>query len=198
MDDDREIKQWRISPHKKSGWEKLGHFWQWVIVALILAVAILAWWGIIKFANKINRHINQTPAIVPAMPANMQGRAISTPTNAIVAIMDAIIWVESRGDPNVPDGKAGERGICQIMRGTWEETCRYMGVNWDFDMAYDPIKNRAVGTAYFVECFNACNGQAENAIRSYNAGIRGGQLGRGKNYLKLVKERMEAYGYKNT
>jgi len=58
--------------------------------------------------------------------------------------LERIVKIESGGDPRATSS-AGARGLCQIMRPTWEEFC-----DEDFDKAYDPILNLKVSRIYFA------------------------------------------------
>jgi len=56
----------------------------------------------------------------------------------------AVIKVESNDNPDAV-GRAGERGLMQIMPGTWQDVA---GVN--FDRAFDPNSNVRVGIRYYM------------------------------------------------
>lgn len=63
-------------------------------------------------------------------------------------LIEAIITVESDGNPRAV-GRQGERGLMQIMRGTWKDTTAKMfGRPLSFDLAFDPVMNQRVGRAY--------------------------------------------------
>lgn len=66
-------------------------------------------------------------------------------------LVDAVIQVESGGRPRKV-GRAGERGVMQIKRSTWNQTTRRLhGRSLPFDRAFDPAANRRVGRAYMAE-----------------------------------------------
>ncbi|MFH0880939.1 MAG: lytic transglycosylase domain-containing protein [Lentisphaerota bacterium] len=66
-------------------------------------------------------------------------------------LIDAIIQVESAGDPQCV-GLAGERGLMQIKRTTWKQVVtKLLGKPVSFDHAFDPVLNRRVGRAYLAE-----------------------------------------------
>ena len=74
-------------------------------------------------------------------------------TPALVAnlLVDAIIQVESAGDPR-KIGSSGERGVMQIKRSTWREvTDHAFGKVLPFYYAFHPGLNRRVGKAYLNE-----------------------------------------------
>ena len=61
-----------------------------------------------------------------------------------------LTYVESRGDARCV-GQSGERGLMQIMCGTWRETTEMMFREpVSFDRAFEPGLNRRVGTAYLA------------------------------------------------
>jgi len=66
-------------------------------------------------------------------------------------IIDAVIFIESSGNPNAV-GKKGERGLMQIMPDTWQETTLLsFGREISFDRAFEPELNVRVGTAYLEQ-----------------------------------------------
>jgi soluble lytic murein transglycosylase-like protein len=66
-------------------------------------------------------------------------------------LVDAIEQVESGGNPRCV-GRAGERGIMQIKRETWNHVTRRMfGQRVPFDQAFDPELNDKVARAYLAE-----------------------------------------------
>jgi soluble lytic murein transglycosylase-like protein len=65
-------------------------------------------------------------------------------------LIESIVQIESGGDP-LTVGSKGERGLMQIMAGTWAETTeRLYGKALPFKQAFDPMQNRQVGTAYLT------------------------------------------------
>ena len=104
-------------------------------------------------------------------------------------LRDAIIQVESNGR-RLARGRAGERGLMQVSRRTWNWTCRTIlkkRIPWDW--AYNSRYNIEVGAAYLRYCIKR-TGNIEDGIRAYNQGIRGSKLGRGHNYLRKVKKHL--------
>lgn len=63
-------------------------------------------------------------------------------------LVQAVVQIESAGNPNAVGGH-GERGLMQIMPGTWKETTQKMfGKPVSFDEAFDPVLNKRVGRTY--------------------------------------------------
>ncbi len=72
----------------------------------------------------------------------------STTTRSSDILVNAIIELESQGNPAMVGG-AGERGLMQLMPGTWSDMSRRIfGEPLSFDQAFNPDLNRKVGTAY--------------------------------------------------
>lgn len=65
-------------------------------------------------------------------------------------LVKSIIQIESSGDPTQV-GAAGERGLMQIMPGTWNDmTRRAFGQVVSFDRAFDPELNELIGRHYLA------------------------------------------------
>jgi len=90
-----------------------------------------------------------TPA--PAAPAAVVAPRLQPSAREVgERLVDAIIQVESQGDPQRV-GRAGERGLMQIRLTTWRETTRgIFGRPQPFQRAFDPALNRRVGRAYLL------------------------------------------------
>lgn len=98
------------------------------------------------------------PAVHAPAPDPTPFEPVSLPADEPIVVKDpyaitpeliaAIIHIESSGDP-LALGKAGERGLMQIMPATWREQCmRSFGQVISYELAYNPEVNRKVGTAY--------------------------------------------------
>jgi hypothetical protein len=63
----------------------------------------------------------------------------------------AVAQIESDGQARKV-GRAGERGLMQIKRSTWQHVTKNLyGHSLPFDKAFDPAINRRVGKAYLAE-----------------------------------------------
>lgn len=82
----------------------------------------------------------------------LQEAALDRPYDPITPkFINDNIKVESGGDPNAV-GSQGERGLLQIMPARWaDQTKKLYGRELDFDLAFDPVKNKEVGTAIMRE-----------------------------------------------
>ncbi|MBN1268978.1 MAG: lytic transglycosylase domain-containing protein [Kiritimatiellae bacterium] len=78
-------------------------------------------------------------------------RACIDPWNVSELLVDSIVEIESAGNPRCV-GRAGERGLMQIKRRTWEQVTRRLhGRPLPFERAFDAELNRRVGKAYLAE-----------------------------------------------
>ena len=100
-------------------------------------------------------------------------------------LVDAIIQGESAGDP-MRVGSSGERGLMQIMSGTWKDVTRDMfGRPINFDRAFQPEWNRRVGRGYLAHIHATLQPHKEKwmsderslVIAAYNGGL--GRLEKG-------------------
>lgn len=65
-------------------------------------------------------------------------------------LVEAIIQQESGGNPRAV-GSQGERGLMQIMAGTWADASRdLLGKPLSFDRAFDPRDNIRIGSHYLT------------------------------------------------
>jgi soluble lytic murein transglycosylase-like protein len=118
-----------------------------------------------------------SPMIKPATGRVDHASSRLRSTSAL--LVDAMIHVESRGDP-LAVGAAGERGLMQIMPTTWEETTRRMYRKpVPFGEAFNPDVNRDVGTRYLRDIQGWLSYYSEQwdsdlrslILASYNAGF---------------------------
>ncbi|HMP72853.1 MAG TPA: lytic transglycosylase domain-containing protein [Kiritimatiellia bacterium] len=73
------------------------------------------------------------------------------PAHLAELLVESVILIESSGNPRAV-GSRGERGLMQIMEGTWKQTTRSLyGKSLSFQQAFDPELNRKVGKAYLAE-----------------------------------------------
>ena len=82
------------------------------------------------------------------IPSNGPDSLTDEVQQSIMIDIDKIIEIESSGNPRAINSRSGARGLMQIMEGTWNEMVRKMGVNWNWNDAYDSEKNRRVGDYY--------------------------------------------------
>jgi len=99
-------------------------------------------------------------------------------------IIDAIISVESGGNPNAVS-KKGAIGLMQIMPKTARNPGLSMGKGIDPKTLSDPVVNRKFGTEYFSRLVKRYSGDVDKALAAYNGGY--GLVDR------LIKEHGEQY-----
>jgi hypothetical protein len=92
-------------------------------------------------------------------------------SNSFDLFVDALIQVESGGNP-LCTGAAGERGLMQIKRTTWNETVAWLySKSISFDRAFSPTANREVGTGYLVYLTGFLNQHAEKWHRDHRLAL---------------------------
>lgn len=82
------------------------------------------------------------------------------------SVIDAIIHVESKGNPNAK-GQAREIGLMQIKYAT----ARSVGYRGTRAGLFDPAVNRRYGTAYFNLAMKRAGGDLHTAISLYQRGV---------------------------
>lgn len=89
--------------------------------------------------------------VVPLVASHVSNEVKTDPQHLVTELLiECVIQIESAGNP-LTVGSAGERGLMQIMPGTWQETTRYLyGSPLSFRQAFNPALNREVGTAYLA------------------------------------------------
>ena len=97
------------------------------------------------------------------------------------AIVEAVIEVESRGNPQVVSS-SGCVGLMQVL----PSTGRALGYT-RADLL-DPVKNREAGTLYLGQMLDLFDGDMEKALAAYNAGP-----GNWHNGLYYSRKVMETY-----
>ena len=84
-------------------------------------------------------------------PEVFSGNAFVDPKRVADFLVGAVAQIESDGQARKV-GRAGERGLMQIKRSTWQQVTRNLyGHALPFDQAFDPAINRRVGKAYLAE-----------------------------------------------
>ena len=64
------------------------------------------------------------------------------------ATLKAMIWVESRGDPNAVGDGGRAIGPYQMHKGYWKDATGFLGVDWPYQDARDPVKAAMAVEAY--------------------------------------------------
>lgn len=84
----------------------------------------------------------------------------------IDALVDAVIKVESNGNPNATS-PAGAQGLMQLMPATGKELAKELKVEY---APFDPEQNRKLGT-YYLNKLLGQYGDIKLALAAYNAGM---------------------------
>jgi soluble lytic murein transglycosylase-like protein len=85
------------------------------------------------------------------------------PNNLPSSLVEAIIWVESKGNPYLV-GRDGEIGLMQVLPSTAQD----LGVS-DSSLLFDPIINIKTGVSYLKYQLDRY-GNITDAVAAYNAG----------------------------
>jgi len=124
------------------------------------------------------------------------------PEEELIVDVDTIAKIESSNNPRAVNRRTGARGLCQIMKPTWEECTRMMRKDWSWEEAFDPEKNRAVADFYLnrripqmLRYFKIPD-TLETRLASYNWGI--GNVKRayskyGKDFLSVAPRETKNY-----
>ena len=90
-------------------------------------------------------------------------------------VLRAMIWVESRGDPEAVGDGGCAIGVLQIHRDYWTDAMRFLGEDWPYQDASDPVKAAMACRAY-CEHYARAYGRpwtAETIARIHNGGPTG-------------------------
>ena len=83
------------------------------------------------------------------------------------ALINAVIWVESRFQPQAKS-PAGARGLMQLMPGTASDMARSLGVTRP--KVHDPAFNIQAGSLYLSKMMQRYDGDERLALAAYHAG----------------------------
>jgi len=112
------------------------------------------------------------PTIAISLMCNLAtARAGSTKSDEINKLLDAIAHVESNGNAEAVGDSGRALGTYQIHKYYWRDGTRFLGVDWSYDQAKDPVKAREVVRAYLLHY-----GKGKTLIqkaRIHNGGPRG-------------------------
>lgn len=134
-----------------------------VIAAVLVTVALTSDRGatpeVELTSNEIAGEVGFTsPPVGAPQPRFSMGLDLATnesdprkPYEVSDDIIDAVIFIESSGNPNAV-GSKGERGLMQVMPDTWQETTLLaFGREISFERAFEPELNVRVGTAFLEQ-----------------------------------------------
>jgi hypothetical protein len=104
-------------------------------------------------------------------------------------LLDAIAHVESNGDPHAVGDNGRALGMYQIHRAYWKDGTRFLGVDWAYEQARDPLKARRVVRAYLLHY-----GRGKSLLdmaRIHNGGPRGHRKRATRAYARKIAEVLE-------
>lgn len=73
---------------------------------------------------------------------------VEQPVEKLQIDMNKIANIESSNNPKEENTITGARGLCQIMKPTWEEMIKKMGVDWSWEEAFNEEANKEVADYY--------------------------------------------------
>lgn len=128
----------------------------------LLTLALLAAFGIHSV------QLYKSNAKIKALEGQLKGPAIAiTKSNNLVepSLIDAIIQVESSGNPLAYNKHTGAIGLMQLTPIIYNKVCGLTKTQ-----AFDPIKNRNCGTLFVGHLLKKYNGNIEKTLLYYNNG----------------------------
>jgi hypothetical protein len=119
-------------------------------------------------------------------------RATGHDADPFPATLKAILWVESKGDPNAIGDGGRAIGPYQIHKGYWEDATRLLKVDWPYSDARDPVKAAMAVRAYTEHYQRAGRYPATPEIwaRIHNGGPRGPEKPATLPYWRKVRAAM--------
>ena len=110
----------------------------------------------------------------------------ATKKTQIEALLDAIEWVESKGDANAIGDGGASVGAYQIQK-IYVDDINQWGYNYSYDDRYDRNKSRDMARIYLTHY----GGTIEEMARKHNGGPRGHKKHATLRYWHKVRARME-------
>lgn len=96
-------------------------------------------------------------------------RNIRPGTPEFEALVEGVIWQESRNNPNARNSGSGASGLMQVMPGT--AASPGFGVTpLDWGQVYNASENRRFGSEYLAAMLNRYDGDVARALAAYNWG----------------------------
>jgi len=126
-------------------------------------------------------------SIITAFLVACQAACITT--DPFLSVAKAIMWQESKGDPNAIGDGGRAIGPYQIHKAYWIDGTRFLGVSWPYSSARDPLKAMAVVRAYtehYARPFTP-----ENIARVHNGGPHGSRKAATLAYWRKIERIMQ-------
>lgn len=160
-----------------------------IMIIMIISVVIIILSAVSK--DKVQAETEPKTKILPTIEADIM-QMIADHFGIDKELIQAIVQVESGGDPKVVGDNGNSIGLMQIQP-KWHRRrmARYGFTEQDL---YSPICNLIVGCDYLKECMDMGNG-TDFALMMYNGGMeeayRNYRSGTVTEYVKKVREAME-------
>jgi hypothetical protein len=107
-------------------------------------------------------------------------------------LLDAIAQVETRNDRRAVGDGGRAIGPYQIRRAYWEDGTRFLGVEWEYEEAFNAEKSREVVRAYLLHY-----GKSESVLqlaRIHNGGPKGHEKQATLPYARKIQKHLEIRG----
>ena len=113
---------------------------------------------------------------------------VDKPTDGLSLLLNAIEWVESKGDVNAIGDSGRAVGCMQIHKIYVRDVNRILGYDkYTYADRYDRAKSREMARVYF----NHYGGTVEEMAKKFNGGPMGHKKKSTESYWEKVKARME-------
>lgn len=117
-------------------------------------------------------------------------RAVTT--EPLDRLLDAIAQVETGNDRRAVGDGGRAIGAYQIHRAYWEDGTRFLGVDWDYEQAFDPKKSRKVVRAYLL--YYGKSRSLLQLARIHNGGPKGHEKQATLPYARKIQKHLEIRG----
>jgi hypothetical protein len=114
----------------------------------------------------------------------------ATERGGIDLLLDAIAKVESHNDSGAKGDGGQASGVYQIHRAYWADGTKFLGVDWDYTQAADPVKARAVVRAYLLHYGPGCT--LLEMARIHNGGPNGHHKPSTLEYARRIERVLKA------
>jgi hypothetical protein len=137
----------------------------------------------------MNRCLVVQVIVLSLIAGRAQAGSEAASHSEIERLLDAIASVESNDNAHAVGDKGRAIGAYQIHKRYWKDGTRFLGVNWSYDLARDPVKARQVVKAYLLRY-----GRGKTLLqmaRIHNGGPRGYRKEATRKYARKIAEALE-------
>lgn len=104
-------------------------------------------------------------------------------------LIDALVKVESNGNPNAIGDNGRAIGILQIWKIVVDDVNRFSNVKYAYDDRYDEVKSREMCKKYLIH-YGGKNATNEKYARIWNGGPKGHMKNATLKYWKKVRAKL--------